>query len=352
MSTRGFASRKAGEVYAQAHEISQNVGDTGEKFAATWGYWMFNYQSGAQDRAKKLAAEVLTITEDDLDSGRRLQAHHAAWTLLSVTGDLIQCQSHIQQGKLLYDVNIHFDHANQFAGHDPGVCCWNHAGIVDWVLGYPDDARQDVVTSCGLADRLSHPFSQMLSRVFACWVYQSLLDISATDKMATEAIAICNEHGFHQYRGVMHLFQAWSRAGVIDAGDCLATLQEGLATFRATGSSARLSYFLSVVADGCRKLGKIDEALTAVEDGLKCAEEHGQTRWEPELHRLKGRILLMQPRPKLEAVETTYRRALAMTREQAAKSLELRVAIDLAQLLQDQGRKQESRDLLKPIHDW
>ena len=38
------------------------------------------------------------------------------------------------------------------------------------------------------------------------------------------------------------------------------------AEFRNRGSSARLSYFRSVFADGCRKLGKIEEGLAAVEE--------------------------------------------------------------------------------------
>jgi len=352
MPMRGFASPEVGEVYAQAHEVSQHVDDTGKKFAATWGYWMYSYQSGVQIQAENLAAEVLTISEEDKDTGRRLQAHHAAWTLLSMTGDLNQCQSHIQQGKLLYDVDMHFDHAHHFGGHDPGVCCWNHAGMIDWVLGYPDDARQDALTACALADQLSHPFSQMLSRVFAGWTYQCLLDPAGTEAMAAEAIAIGAEHGFHQYLGVMAIFQAWARTSTIPEADCVAALQDGLDSFHATGSSARLAYFLSVVADGCRKLGKIDEGLSVVEEGLQCVEQHGQTRWAPELHRLKGRLLLMQSRPNVEAVETTYRKALTMTKEQMAKSLELRVATDLARLLQDQGRENESRDLLQPIYDW
>ena len=352
MSTRGFAARKVGEVYSQAHRICQEVGGTSEKFAATWGYWMFSYQSGARGRAKSLATEALAITQEDQDSGRRLQAHHAAWTHLSVTGDLIECQEHIQHGKALHDLETHRNHANLFGGHDPGVCCWNHAGMIDWVMGYPEDARKDIETSRALADQLAHPFSQMLSRVFSCWVYQHRREAAETVAMAAEAMTLSTEHGFHQYTGVIAILDAWARADSMSGSKCFKQLQEGLAKFRATGSSARLSYFLSVVADACLKIGKVDDGLRAVEDGLQCVKKHEQTRWEPELHRLRGNLMSKQPNRDLVELENTYRMALDIAHKQGAKSLELRAAVDLARFLKNKGKPHEAHDLLKPIFDW
>jgi predicted ATPase len=45
-------------------------------------------------------------------------------------------------------------------------------------------------------------------------------------------------------------------------------------------------------------------------------------------------------------------RALDVARRQEAKSLELRAAMSLARLWQQQGRCAEARDLLAPIYGW
>jgi predicted ATPase len=45
-------------------------------------------------------------------------------------------------------------------------------------------------------------------------------------------------------------------------------------------------------------------------------------------------------------------RALAVAREQQAKSWELRVAMSMARLRRDQGKPDEARDLLAPVHGW
>ena len=51
-------------------------------------------------------------------------------------------------------------------------------------------------------------------------------------------------------------------------------------------------------------------------------------------------------------IEACFARAIAVTRQQGAKSLELRAATSLARLWRDQGRRAEARDLLAPVYGW
>ena len=41
-----------------------------------------------------------------------------------------------------------------------------------------------------------------------------------------------------------------------------------------------------------------------------------------------------------------------MARRQEAKSLELRAAMSLSRLWQQQGKRQEAHDLLAPVYNW
>ena len=47
-----------------------------------------------------------------------------------------------------------------------------------------------------------------------------------------------------------------------------------------------------------------------------------------------------------------YHRALAVARQQSAKTLELRAATSLARFWREQDRRTEARDLLSPVHNW
>ena len=54
----------------------------------------------------------------------------------------------------------------------------------------------------------------------------------------------------------------------------------------------------------------------------------------------------------MEKAEAYFERALAVAREQQAKSWELRAAMSMARLWRDQGRRKQARDLLAPVHGW
>jgi predicted ATPase len=47
-----------------------------------------------------------------------------------------------------------------------------------------------------------------------------------------------------------------------------------------------------------------------------------------------------------------FTRALTVARQQQAKSWELRAAMSLARLWRDQGKVQQARELLAPVHGW
>jgi predicted ATPase len=60
----------------------------------------------------------------------------------------------------------------------------------------------------------------------------------------------------------------------------------------------------------------------------------------------------MPREPDAAKAEAYFERALAVGREQQAKSWELRAAMSMARLWRDQGKRDEARDLLAPLYGW
>jgi len=73
---------------------------------------------------------------------------------------------------------------------------------------------------------------------------------------------------------------------------------------------------------------------------------------EAELHRLPGEIALKSPELDAAKAQTCFERALAVARQQHAKSWELRASMSLARLGRDQGKVQQARELLAPVYGW
>jgi predicted ATPase len=74
--------------------------------------------------------------------------------------------------------------------------------------------------------------------------------------------------------------------------------------------------------------------------------------WEADLHRLKGALLLQLSNPDVAQAEACFQQAIAIARPQQAKALELRAALNLSRLWQQQGQRAAARDLLVPIYGW
>ena len=63
-------------------------------------------------------------------------------------------------------------------------------------------------------------------------------------------------------------------------------------------------------------------------------------------------MLLQQAAPEVSHAESCFQQALDIARRQQAKSLELRAAMSLGRLWQQQGKRQEAQALLAGIYNW
>ena len=96
--------------------------------------------------------------------------------------------------------------------------------------------------------------------------------------------------------------------------------------------------------------------LKVVAEALSISQETGERFYEAELHRLKGELLLQldgrTETPRAWEAEACFEKAHEIAVQQGAKSWELRAAISLARLWQQQGKQVEAHDLLSEIYKW
>jgi predicted ATPase len=110
--------------------------------------------------------------------------------------------------------------------------------------------------------------------------------------------------------------------------------------------------YFSYLASAYSDLGQFDDAWRCVAEAMTAVETTKETWLEADVHRVAKEVALMSPSPDAMKAEAHFDRALAVAREQEAKSLELRAAMSLARLWRDQGKVQQARQLLAPVYGW
>jgi predicted ATPase len=136
------------------------------------------------------------------------------------------------------------------------------------------------------------------------------------------------------------------------ASEAVPTITSGLTALRSTGSTLWMPLHLSHLGIAYAELHQFDDAGRCIREGVT-AMENTKERWsEAEVHRIAGDIALKGPEHDVSKAEAYFNRALAVARQQQAKSWELRAAMSLARLWRDQGKRKEARDLLAPVYGW
>jgi predicted ATPase len=132
----------------------------------------------------------------------------------------------------------------------------------------------------------------------------------------------------------------------------IAQIREGFAGFRATGAELTWPWWLATLAEACGQVDQLDEGLRAVEEALAAVQQNEEGHYEAEVYRLKGELLLQKAPAHPEAAEAQLQQAFTVARRRQAKSWELRTAMSLARLRQQQGKRAEARTLLAEVYGW
>jgi len=357
--TKGQASPEVLQAYARAREICPQAEETPQLFQVLRGLWYFYLIRVELQTARELGEQLLTLAQHIGDTALLLEAHYALGNTVNYLGEFTAARAHFEQGIALYDPQQHRSHAFRY-GQDPGVVCRAYAGMTLWCLGYPDQALRWSREALTLARELEQPFSLVYALFFAAMLHQFRREGPLTQERAEAARALAAEQGFTLWVAWGTIFRGWALterspapgAGQGQGEEGIAQMQQGLAAWRATGAETLRPYFLALLAEASAQMEQREEGLTLLAEALAVVNDTGERRWEAELYRLKGELLLASSAEHDTEAETWLQRALDVARRQEAKSLELRAAMSLSRLWQQQGKQAEARELLASVYGW
>jgi predicted ATPase/DNA-binding winged helix-turn-helix (wHTH) protein len=350
-ATQGYGAPEVEKVYTRARELCQQGGDTAQFCTVLWGLYAY-YLAGAELRAAvELGEQCLALAERTTDAALRMEAHRALGNTLLCQGEFASARAHLEQVRALYDPQQHCFHALAYAG-DPGVACLSFIAWTLWFLGYPDQALQSSNQALTLAQALSHPYSLGFALYRAARLHQYRREGQQAFARAGACVTLSTEQGFTYLAAMGTVSRGWALAWQGQGEEGRRQIGQGLAASRATGTVRHQVYILALLAEAYQSGGQIQAGLDVVAEALAGVERTEERWYEAELHRLKGELLLHHDIPDVPQAEVCFQQALAIARRQQAKSWELRAAMSLSRMWQQQGKQTAACELLAPVYGW
>jgi predicted ATPase len=343
-ATKGFAAPEVEQPYARARALCAQVGETPQLLTTLWLLCRFYHGRGALPTARELGEQLLQLAERTTDPTHRLDAHEALGYNLFYRGEYAAARTHLEQGIVLIDLAAQRTLVLR-RGLASGVMCLGEAANALWCLGYPAQAMQRSQEALALGQELTHPYNLAAAQYWATYLHYRRREAPAVQAQAEALMTLATVQGFPLYAGFGTCWQGQGAVG-------LDQMRQGLAAIVATGQTLSQQIYLVLLAEVAGHTGQVDEGLRLVAEAITTLGISGRGDMLAEAYRVQGELLLRQTIPEVTQAEACFQQALAIARRQQAKSWELRAAMSLSRLWQQQGQQDAARQLLAPLYSW
>lgn len=349
--TKGFGAPAAEHAYLRARELYGRLGDPPQLTPVLYSlYELYEYR-GAFHRSRELGEQLLDLAQDRHDAIILLGACDALACTSFHLGAFAQVAEHANRGLACYAPQHHHALVSLY-GRDLGVSSHFWSAMALWFLGYPDQARQRIDAALAQAQELGHPYTLAVAHNRAAFIEQFRRESQATRQRAEVAVKIATEFGFPRHAALGSILRGWALAAQGQGAEGIAQIRQGMADYHELGMAMEDPYFLALLADAYDHVGRIEEGLATVAEGLRALPSERDFFYKAELYRLRGQLLWRRAAADKAQVEACFQQALEIARRQQAKSLELRASTGLSQLWQHQRKVHMAHQLLAETYGW
>ena len=357
MHFRGYGAPETREAALRARALIEQAEARGEApddplllFSVLYSFWVSNFNGFHADTATGLAAQFLKLADEQNAATPQMLGHRLVGVSQATVGNLGAACVHFDRVIDSYNPAEHRQLSARF-GQDIRVATLCYRAWIRWMFGYPDAALADAKSAVEEAREVGQGVPLMYSLYFTTYPLIHCGNYAAANLQLDELIPLATEKNASQWRGGGMMHRGCIEALTGKASDAMTMIPGGIAAWQSSGSIVFVPWYVSHMARACAELGNFDEAWRLIGEALTAIERTGETWCESDIHCTAGEIALRAPEPDIGKARMHFDRALAVAREQQAKSWQLRAATSLAALWIDQGERDTARELLVPVYD-
>jgi class 3 adenylate cyclase/predicted ATPase len=355
--TKGYAAAETKTAFdlarvmiEQAERLGEHIEDPLLLYSVLYGFFIAKFINFDGDAACALARQFLALAEQQKATAAIMIGHRLLGNTLLCTGDAAEALSHLDRALSLYDPAVHRPLAMRF-GHDVEAATLTFRSLALWLLGYPNSALMETDRAIAAAREIDHMPTLVFALAVTALTHICSRDHTAAAEHLEECISLAQEKALYS-----KMFAAgnrgcvWAQTG--KASDAIQAINAEIAALHGIGSTLFFTSWFAHLALACAQLRKLDDAWRYIGEAMTMVATTKERWYQAEINRVAGEIALKSPEPDAAKAETYFERALAVARQQQAKSWELRAAMSLARLWRDQGKRQQAHDLLAPVYGW
>ena len=347
MYHKGFSAEETRVAWARAAELGANRDDFSESSSVRHGQWTLAIVRGELHAAQELASTFLREAEN---AGRPVEAGVARRSLGIIcyySGDFLNARIHCERALEECRHGCDLEARERFSD-DTGTVAMSILAITSWQLGEVQRANELINMANHRAVELGHA----PSKVHPLY-WKSILEILRGDAAAALITAkaledLCGEHAMGEWGTVAEMVVGWAHGRLANPDAGAAEMRQALAVLINKGGRLLVAFFQGLLADLELETLGADSAVARIDEALVSADQATNFASLPFLHRLRGDILLKRNPPDIAPAEDAYRTAIAIAKQQAARSYELLASLALAKLYQSTGRLADAYAVLPP----
>ena len=347
IAARGFGAPETTEAFARARELAFGEKDASERLAADYGLWVGSLVRGELSPMRTYAETFLGDVAARPDSPEAGVAHRAQGITHWFAGEFIEARHHLERALALFQSGRDDDLAFRF-GQDAGVAAMLFLALTLWPLGDIGRAVALVGDAESRIAGLPHIGTRAFGRMHAALFALMLGDMSRAAPNAAELARLTRDHDLPVWRAFGVFLEGLASGQSGPAGGRLEDMRRGVELLREQNIPWLDGLLKIALAEAEARAGDVDRALAILDEALATCDRFGHRTFEAELHRARGKMLLMRGPANPATAEEALLTAIAVAKQQTTRSFELRAALSLAELYQSTGRPADAHAVLAP----
>ena len=311
------------------------------------------YVQADYQQAFSSAHECLQLAEQEQDPLLLAEAHWLLGVINFSTANFIPALELLDKVNSFYNPRDHHDQLIHIRGVDAGLSAASYRACCLWCLGYPDQALELSLETLVLARQFGHAFTLADVLSFAGCLLFALVGDANSLAATAEDLATLSESANLSLAGWVSMGEYYLGEALTLQGEfeqAIPLIEGSLETSQSNEVKLYRSMAFRFLAAALLEAGETDAALENVKQALLFVNKTGENLWKADLLRIRARA--MRSMDEKKAAYSDLEEALALTRTQQAKSWELRVSIDLARMLSEDGKLDQAKALLSDCYAW